>query len=84
VPEPLCALEITGKGPVMTVKVNGHMLPCTWARLDLNAEQLPELTVSLPVVDDVVVTLDGVSGKFADETRAALVSMGWTPPAGDL
>ena len=78
--EPLCALEITGKPMAITVKVNGHMLPCTYFRLDCEAQSLPELRIALPVVDDTVVTLDGTVVQFAEETRAALVSMGWTPP----
>ena len=79
--EPLSAVEITGKLSAITVKVNGHMLPCRSAVLALDAGQLPELRISLPVVDDVVVTLEDSFGRFTDETRAALVSMGWTPPA---
>jgi hypothetical protein len=78
---PLCALEIAGTPMVITVKVNGHMLPCTSATLCLDAGSLPELRMSLLVVDSTVVTLDGTVVQFADETRAALVSMGWTPPA---
>jgi hypothetical protein len=79
--EPLSALEITGHMHAISVKVNGHMLLCTAATLELDANRIPELHVSLPVVDDVVVTLDGTVAGFRDETRAALISMGWTPPA---
>lgn len=78
---PLCALEIAGTPMAITVRVNGHTLPCTSATLCLDSGSLPELRVALPIVNDTIVTLDGAVVQFADETRAALVSMGWAPPA---
>jgi hypothetical protein len=77
---PLSKVEITGTPPVVTVKVNGHMLACSSASLHLDAETLPVLTVTLPVADDIVVTLDGVQADVTEATRQALTSMGWTEP----
>lgn len=77
---PLNRVEITGDGPVFTVKVDGRELACQTAALALDHRCLPVLSVSLPVIDGTVVTLDAAVVVFAEETRAALVAMGWTPP----
>jgi hypothetical protein len=75
-------LEIGGRGPGITVKVDDHLLACSAATLELDAENIPRLTVKLPVADDVVITLDALLG-FEAETKAALMAMGWTPPEAD-
>jgi hypothetical protein len=74
-------LEITSTGPnTEALTVGGHPLVCSAATLDLAYGNLPVLTVTLPVVDGLVVTLDSAF-LLAGETHAALVAMGWTPPA---
>ena len=76
-------LEISGTGfAYMTVRVNGHMLACESATLEVDASGLPVLTVKLPVVDGTVVGLADPKFEIEHETRAALVAMGWTPPDG--
>lgn len=77
----LTRVELTGTSFWdMALKVGGHLLPFQSADLQIEAEDgIPRLTVSLPVVDGLAVTLDAQLG-FADETRAALVAAGWTPP----
>ncbi len=77
---PLNKVEIEGRAPAITVKVDGRMLPCSSAVLEVDAESLPVLTVKLLVADGAVVALGGVSARIEEETRAALVAMGWTPP----
>jgi hypothetical protein len=78
----LTRVEITAepRRPLtLGLKVGGRLLPFSAAELKMDAESLPELTVSLPVIDgidgklDVLLHVDG-------ETRAALAAMGWTPP----
>lgn len=81
---PASKVEIEGSGDRATVKIDGHMLACTSAVLAMDAVSLPELTVSLPVADDIVITLDGTITVLQDETRAALIAMGWTPPPGPV
>ena len=76
-------VEITGKyGPDAKITVDGHLLACSRAVMTWDAESLPELVVALPVADGFVVTLEAIPS-FAEETRAALVAMGWTPPKAD-
>ena len=78
----LTRVEISGTGHTIAVKVGGHLLPVDIATLGLGAGLVPELQVSLPVVDGIVVTLDAKVDVRA-ETRQARIAMGWTPPAGD-
>lgn len=62
-----------------TVKVDGHLLPCSRAVLTLDADGLPILEVVLPVLGGHDAEVDGRLA-FAAESRAALVAAGWTPP----
>lgn len=76
-------VEIHGRPGTAAVYVNGHLLACEAATLELDANTLiPVLTVKLPVTDDIVLTLAEVKAGFAEETKAALVAMGWKPPDG--
>jgi hypothetical protein len=81
VPSPgMNRIEITGTVPPdIRVTVDGHPLACRSAVLTVDAENLPELSVTLPVCDGAVVTLDARLG-LDGETRDALVAAGWTPP----
>lgn len=74
------SVEIGGKLGAHWVRVGGHMLACTRLTLDMDAVSVPELRFSLPVYDGAVVTLDSAIMSPSDETRAALIAMGWTPP----
>lgn len=78
------SVEITGKtSRDATLKVGGSILPCQSLTLNMDAEAgLQVLTVRLPVLDGVVVTLAHADAGLDEETRAALISMGWTPPGG--
>jgi hypothetical protein len=81
VTDSLTRVEITGTSPgTEALRIAGRPLPFTAATLELDAAHWPVLTVSLPVVDGLVVTLD-TRLRLAEETHAALVAMGWTPPA---
>lgn len=74
-------VEIKGKtGWDTTVTVGGHLIPCFSADLHLDAESMPVLTLTLPVVDGVVITLDEAEVKVAQDSRDALLAAGWTPP----
>ena len=75
-------VEITAERPwPPAVKIGGHMLACSRAVLTLDAGTgLITLTADLPVYEGLVVFLDA-KAHLGAETRAALVTMGWTPPA---
>ena len=75
-------VEITADRPgCATVKVGGHMLAASSATLTVSAEDIPHLYVALPVVDGMAVIVDARTS-LAEESSAALVAMGWTPPQG--
>jgi hypothetical protein len=81
-PEPLTnKVEITGSQHAVELRVDGHVLPATAAVLSLQAAAIPVLSVALPVIGGVVVTLDAQT-QFEETTRAALIAAGWTPPPG--
>ena len=72
-------VEIAGDPGATALKVDGKVLAFDAATLAVDPRSVPVLTVSLPVVGGVVVTLDARI-RLAPDTRAALVAMGWTPP----
>lgn len=72
-------IELTGDPSSGALRIDGHLLPFAAAVLRLEAPNTPVLSVALPVIGGVVVTLDAETG-FDDTTKAALVAMGWTPP----
>lgn len=73
-------VELTAapRGGALMLTVAGYLLPVTGGTLAFGTK-FPQLDVSLPVVDGLVVSLDA-SVKVSDETWKALVAMGWTPP----
>jgi hypothetical protein len=75
----LTRVELAGDPSSAALRINGHLLPFSAAVLRLEAPNAPMLSVALPVIGGAVVTLDAKTG-FAEETRVALVAMGWTPP----
>jgi hypothetical protein len=81
-PAPLTnRVELTGDPASGALHIDGHLLPFSAAVLRLEAPNTPVLSVALPVIGGVVVTLDAETG-FDQTTRAALIAMGWTPPPG--
>ena len=74
-------MEFAQVGALM-LTVAGYLLPVTGGTIVFGT-RFPELEVSLPVVDGLVVSLDA-SVKVAEETWAALVAMGWHPPDEEL
>jgi hypothetical protein len=73
-------VELAGDPGATALKVDGKVLPFDAATLAVDPGSIPVLTVSLPVAGGVVVTLDARI-RLAPDTHAALVAMGWTPPA---
>ena len=73
-------IELTGDPSSGALRIDGHLLPFSAAVLRLEAPKPPVLSVALPVIGGAVVTLDAKTG-FDEKTAAALVAMGWTPPA---
>jgi hypothetical protein len=80
-PEPLTNhVEIAGDPSSGAIRIDGHPLPFSAAVLRLEAPQTPVLSVALPVIGGVVVTLEAET-EFQETTRKALMAMGWTPPS---
>lgn len=78
--ESLTKVEISGKGWMTKLTVGEHMVPFDRAELVIDAlNEPPRLTVSLPLFDGNLITLDAKVG-YGSETRAALIAAGWTPP----
>lgn len=73
-------VELTGDVGRQVLTVNGHELPCTAVTIHAGARSIPEVDVDLPATDGIVVSLDA-RVNLSGETREALISMGWTPPA---
>ncbi len=78
-------LEVDGQWPFTgTVKVNGHPLASvsSWS---VTAASDGTPIVVLGLVDQGALRLllgDGARVQVSDATRDALMSLGWTPPAG--
>ena len=72
-------VEIAGDPSSGALRIDGHLLPFSAAVLRMEAPHTPVLSVALPVIGGVVVTLEAKTG-FEETTRAALMAMGWTPP----
>jgi hypothetical protein len=72
-------VELSGGSGTAELRIDGHLLPASAAVVRVQAGGIPTLSVALPVIGGMVVTLDAKTG-FEESTRAALVAMGWTPP----
>jgi hypothetical protein len=72
-------VEIAGDPSSGALRIDGHPLPFSAAVLRLEAPHAPVLSVALPVIGGVVVTLEAET-EFQETTRKALMAMGWTPP----
>jgi hypothetical protein len=64
--------------------IDGHLLPYNEVSVHQGEDTLPLLTVKLPVWDGAVITLTDPKMGVVEETREALIAMGWTPPADEL
>lgn len=73
-------IEISGRAPAITLKVNGVSIPAVAADLHLDAQSLPVLTVTIAALeadiqlDDADARLDNLSAETAE-------ALGWAPPA---
>lgn len=83
--DPPPVLEVDGSWPFSgTVKVNGHPLASvsSWSA-SAPSDGVPVITLGL--VDKGALRLllgPGATVQVSDATREALISLGWTPPAG--
>jgi hypothetical protein len=75
-------VEIDGQLTRIRIRVDGRLVSASAARLLLDAERVPVLQLDLPLDDAMIVTLRDTCVIPGDETRAALIAMGWTPPPG--
>lgn len=73
------AVDVDDQGR-RTLTVDGHDLSraCTSVKLDMRPGVLTEVTIGLAVDDTRIFDLGEV--QVPDETREALLALGWTPP----
>jgi hypothetical protein len=78
----LASFEYQGNGHLMQAPVvNGHKLTSVVSfTAGIDVESLPVVTLKLMPADMLKLMFDGVIVAVDDETREALVSLGWTPP----
>ena len=73
-----------GKPWAGTPVINGHeILSAQSINVHLDPAAIPVVTVALIAADALKLVLGDARIVIADETREALISMGWTPPAGE-
>lgn len=66
-----------------TPVVNGHkVLTCEHIDVSIGYDSFPRVTLRLLAVDTLKVVLGEARASVADETREALISLGWTAPDG--
>jgi hypothetical protein len=76
--------EADGQWPFTgTVKVNGHPLASasSWS-VTAASDGVPVVAIGLVDQGALRLLLGSATVAVTDETRAALISLGWTPPAG--
>lgn len=77
--------ESHGAGWTGVPIVNGHRIHTTEAiDVHIDASSIPRVTLKLAAADFLKLRLTGLPQAHvdvADETREALISLGWTPPA---
>ena len=76
--------EFTCDGPAWkgVPVVNGHrILSASAIDVHLDASGLPEVTLRLAAADGVKLGFGPAVFKLDDDTRQALISLGWTPPS---
>lgn len=73
--------EFQGKGWTGTPVVNGYpVYSAEVIDVHISAEEVPTVTLRLIAPDGLRLALSRAEVCVADETREALVSLGWTPP----
>lgn len=74
--------ELTCDGPAWKAipAVNGHVVAAASVDVHLDPEHFPEVTLRLIPADLLKIGLSPALVKVDDETREALISLGWTPP----
>lgn len=73
--------EFQGKGWTGTPVVNGYPVYSAEAiDVHLSAEEMPTVTLKLLPADGLRLSLASARVSVADQTRDALISLGWTPP----
>jgi hypothetical protein len=75
--------ELTCDGPGWKALpvVNGHVCPAASADVHVDPEHFPEVTLRLVAAGLLKLGFDPAVVKVDDESREALISLGWTPPA---
>jgi hypothetical protein len=73
-------LSCDGPGWKALPVVNGHVCPVASVDVHVDPEHFPEVTLRLVAADLLKLGLDPATIKTDDETREALISLGWTPP----
>ena len=64
-----------------TPVVNGHkVLTCEHIDISIGPDSLPLVTLRLLAAEHLKLILGEASVSVVDETREALISLGWTPP----
>ena len=78
---PAQTFAFEGKSWTGTPVVNGHPVhSATAIDVHIAAQEEPSVTLTLMPVDGLALLLGGAQVSVADETREALLSLGWTPP----
>jgi hypothetical protein len=84
-PDPM-AFEFTSDGPGWrgTPVVNGRkLMGVVSVDAHIDAESLPSVVIRLCAADLVKLGFTEAGVMLDEETREALISLGWTPPPGD-
>jgi hypothetical protein len=74
--------ELTCDGPGWKALpvVNGHVCPMVSVDVHVDAESFPRVTLRLIAAEMLKLGFSPAEIEVDGETRAALVSLGWTPP----
>lgn len=77
------AFKFDGSWPFLgTPEVNGHPLTTVTAfDVHVSADNIPAVTVTLVGPGALELMLGAARVQVSDETREALISLGWTPPS---
>lgn len=81
------SFEFDGRPPRMGVPVvNGHQVMAVQSfDVHVDCESIPVVTLNLPAVDALRLIFEdeALIIRVGNQTREALISLGWTPPPGD-
>jgi hypothetical protein len=76
-------VEIKGTNEVTGIRLDGFRLSAATIELRMEPGYVPHVTVGLPIVNDDLVAEVDARVHLDEQTHAALIAMGWTPPDGD-